>query len=318
MAHWDFTRERWAGLAPAAVAGMPGGAASLDGDPGCPVPHDELVEVYLPLCGLIAGVAAAGRARRRQVRELLGGDTGEPPFVVGVAGGVAVGKSTVATTLGALLGRWPELAPVEVLSTDAFLHPNRELAARGLTARKGFPESYDWHGLLAILAEVRTGADGVAVPVYSHRDYDVMPGDRRPLGRPSTLVVEGLNVLQTGPTVETLPAVQTAGASPSSAGSVGDYLDWSIYLDAAEPAMARWHVDRLLELRRPGVDRPTAFLEWYGSLSDEEALAVARESWSRINAVNLREHILPTRDRASMIVHKRPDHRVDRVSVRVR
>lgn len=323
VASFDFTRQQWASLGPGTAGGVSGTGALPAAGAASPVPDDEVIEVYLPLCGLLAELAAARVAGTRQVLAHLGVEGGDPPFVVGVAGGVAVGKSTVAAMLGSLLAHWPELAPVEVIATDAFLYPNRELEARGLTARKGFPESYDWDRLLTTLAAVRAGAEEVTVPVYSHQDYDIVPGAHRSIIRPSTLVVEGINVLQISRATGSDPdGADPDGAVPDGAVSdgcvpVSDFLDWSIYVDAAEQDAARWHIDRLLGLRRAAGDHPSGFLAWFCSLDDGEAENVARQSWSHINAVNLREHILPTRARASMVVDKGPDHRVRRVSVRI-
>jgi type I pantothenate kinase len=277
------------------------------------VPPDEVAEVYVPLGRLLGVVASARRAGVRTMAELLDLGAGVPPFVVGVAGSVAVGKSTVAAVVQALLARQPGLRPVEVLSTDAFLYPNAELAARGLSERKGFPETYRWAALLSALAAIRSGVEEVEVPVYSHRDYDIVPGRRHRIGRPGALIVEGLNVLQVGPgrgdpDEGTLP--RTALAS--------DFFDWSIYVDAAEEDIAGWHRRRLLELHRAGAEGTGGFLGWFCSLSEPEAEAVAEGAWSGINAVNLREHIAPTRARADMILHKDADHRVGDVLVRLR
>ncbi len=227
--------------------------------------------------------------------------------MVGVAGSVAVGKSTVAAVLQALLGRHPGLRPVEVLSTDAFLYSNAELAARGLSARKGFPESYRWPDLVAALAEVRAGADEVVMPVYSHRDYDIVPGRHQRVCRPATVIVEGLNVLQIS---------RGGDGAPDGSALLSDLLDWSIYVDAAEEDIARWHRQRLLDLHRTGTAESGGFLGWFCSLTKEEAESVAETSWSEINAVNLRAHIAPTRVRADMVLHKGADHRVSHVLVR--
>jgi type I pantothenate kinase len=227
--------------------------------------------------------------------------------VIGVTGSVAVGKSTVAGQLRAVLEHHPALRPVDVLSTDSFLFPNDRLAARGLSARKGFPESYDRPRLLAALAAIRAGSPAVEVPVYSHRDYDIVPGGHQVIAHPSVLIVEGLDVLQTGP----------GGDGADGAGSsVSDFLDWSIYVDAAEVDLARWHRERLLDIHRAGSGGASGFLGWFCSLSEDEAAAVADQTWWGINSVNLREHIAPTRGRASVILHKGPDHRMSHVHLR--
>ncbi|MGH9081212.1 MAG: type I pantothenate kinase [Acidimicrobiales bacterium] len=293
-----FTREQWATLGRATPARGPDrdgdGDAGVDWEADGPVSPGEPVQIYLPLCRLLSAVASAGRARARRVAEFLDVSDGHQPFVIGLAGSVAVGKSTVAREMEALLGRDPDLASVEVISTDSFLYPNDELEARGLSARKGFPESYDRSRLVATLAAVRAGTDEVPVPVYSHRDYDIVPGRHHLVRRPAALIVEGLNVLQVGDDVG-----RGDGGRDELAGYattlVSDLLDWSIYIDAAEADIARWHSERLLGLRRSGIEDPAGFLGWFCSLSDEEARAVAEGAWSGINSVNLREHIAPTR-----------------------
>jgi type I pantothenate kinase len=304
-----FTRQQWAALGRAGRAQDAVMGVGVDAEAGGEVPPDELVEIFLPLGRLLSAVASAGRARSRQVAALLDLHDARPPFVVGVTGSVAVGKSTVARQLGAVLGGDPALPSVEIISTDSFLYSNDELAARGLTARKGFPESYDRPRLVAALAAVRAGAEAVEVPVYSHRDYNIVRGRQRLVRRPAALVVEGLNVLQVGRGDE---------GTSSPATPVSDLLDSSIYVDASEADIARWHRERLLGLRRAGTEDPTGFLGWFCSLSDHEAQTVAEGAWSGINAVNLREHIAPTRLRASVILHKGADHRVSHVLVRPR
>lgn len=285
-----FTRDEWTKL----IRSRPCG-------PSC----DGLDEIYGPLAHLLGVLASARRERARRVAACLGLEESVPPFVIGVTGSVAVGKSRVAEDLRALLGDEPGHGPVDVLSTDAFLYSNQELEGRGLTARKGFPESYDRARLIAALAAVRGGAAEVDVPVYSHREYDVVPGRRQVIARPAVLIVEGLNVLQLG-----------GGEERPGGSTVSDYLDWSIYVDADETDILRWHTERLVEICRSASPDAPGFLGWFSSLSATEARAVAEQSWVGINRVNLREHIAPTRVRASMILHKAGDHRVSHVLVR--
>lgn len=300
-----YTRAQWAALGAARDGGPEPGPVGND-DPAVPMPADELDEVYRPLARLLAAKATGhpGPADRREGCSSPGPAV---PFVVGVTGGVAAGKTTVARRIQALLRSDPALGAVEILSTDSFLFPNDRLAALGLGARKGFPESYDRPRLLAVLAAVRSGEPVVEVPVYSHRDYDILPGRTQVLTRPGVLVVEGLDVLQAGP---------GPSGAPAGGSRVSDFLDWSIYVDAAEADLARWHRQRLLDIHRAGSGGPAGFLGWFCSLSEDEAGAVAEEAWRGINSVNLRRHIAPTRVRASMILHKGPDHRVSHIRVR--
>lgn len=299
-----YSRAQWAALGAARDGGPEPGPVGGD-DPAVPLPADELDEVYRPLARLLA-MKAAGRPDPAHRRAACSGSGPAAPFVVGVTGGVAAGKTTVARRIQTLLRCHPALGPVEILSTDSFLLPNDRLAALGLGARKGFPESYDRPRLLAVLAAVRSGEPVVEVPVYSHRDYDILPGRTQAITRPGVLVVEGLDVLQAGPV--------TSGAAGGS--RVSDFLDWSIYVDAAEADLARWHRQRLLDIHRAGSGGAAGFLGWFCSLSEDEAGAVAEEAWRGINSVNLRRHIAPTRVRASMILHKGPGHRVSHIRVR--
>lgn len=301
-----FTRAEWAALARGVPQGSPGaGRPSGDG----PVPDDELDEVYRPLGRLLAAVAAGRRDRDRHLSECLGREEPAAPFVIGVAGSVAAGKSTVAEALRSLLEEHPALRPVEVMTTDSFLFANERLERAGLSGRKGYPESYDHPRLIAALAAIRSGVPEVEIPVYSHRDYDIVPGRHQIVAGPGTLIVEGLHVLHAGPTGTGVRGTDSL---------VSDYLDWSIFVDAAEADLVRWHCERLLEIHRTGSAGAPGFLGWFCSLSEEEARAVAEHSWWGINSGNLREHIAPTRVRASTVLGKGSDHRVGEVRVRTR
>ncbi len=300
-----FTRAQWAATARPAE-GPAGEAAPERTGRVVPPPADEQEAIYEPLCHLLS-VAAANRGGRTGQTAAGPGTEVAAPFIVGVTGSVAVGKSTVAGRLRNGLEGHPALQPVDILSTDSFLFPNEQLAARGLMARKGFPDSYDRLRLIAALTAIRAGVPAVEVPVYSHRDYDIVAGRYQVIARPTVLIVEGLDVLQAGPARDGVPR---AGSS------VSDFLDWSIYVDAAESDIARWHCERLLDIHRAGSRGAPGFLGWFCSLDEDEAAAIAERSWWGINSVNLREHIAPTRERASMILHKGPDHRVSHVRVR--
>jgi type I pantothenate kinase len=265
---------------------------------------DEIVEVYLPLSQLLDRLVTSGRTSARAFDEFVSGEARAAPFVIGIAGGVAVGKSTVARILQALLRRAPDRPTVELLGTDAFLFPNDVLAERGLMERKGFPETYDHAALLETLSAIRAGAPEVAVPVYSHEAYDVVSGTGRTISRPDVVIVEGLNVLQVGP------------APPGGQAVVSDFIDVALYLDSAEEDAAGWHEERLLEMRSTAGKDRGAFLDWFSSLSEEEARNVANVAWSEINLVNMRQHVAPTRARAHLILRKDGHHRVRQVQVR--
>lgn len=300
----SFTRSQWA-----ARAGTDPGSVTAAADieavaSGEPVTAEEVREVYLPLCRLVEVVAEAARDRAVRTAPFRLAVRRPGPLVVGIAGGVAVGKSTVARVLRALLADGGRVS-VDLVSTDAFLLPNRELDARGLAGRKGFPETYDRGALITTLAGLRSGASPVTVPVYSHQAYDILEGHHRWIDAPDIVVVEGLTVLQTG----------GDGDRDGDPRVVSDFLDLALYIDADEDDAAAWHLDRLLDLRSAGGDGP--FAEWLTSLTEEEAHQVARLSWSEINLVNLRRHVAPTARRAHVVLRKDRSHRVHEVLVRL-
>jgi type I pantothenate kinase len=228
------------------------------------------------------------------------------PFIVGIAGSVAVGKSTTARILRALLQRWTNTPKVELLTTDGFLLPNAVLRQEGLMERKGFPESYDLPALLAFLSAIKAGERRVKAPVYSHLVYDIVPGETVTVDRPDILIVEGLNVLQTS----RLPR------DGRGAPFVSDFFDFSIYLDAGEEDIHRWYIERFLRLRETAFRDPASYFHRYAALSEAEARTIGEGLWSRINLVNLRENILPTRPRADLILRKGADHHVEEVALR--
>jgi type I pantothenate kinase len=263
---------------------------------------DEVTAIYLPLSRLLNLYVSASQDLARVSSTFLGTIAPRVPYVIGVAGSVAVGKSTFARILQALLARWPDHPRVDLVTTDGFLHPNKVLIERGLMQRKGFPESYDTRTLLVFLREVKSGNAVVRAPVYSHVVYDIVPGEEIVVRRPDIVILEGLNVLQVG---------HPAGATASE--FVSDYFDFSIYLDADEADIRSWYVERFLTLRKTVFQDPRSYFRHFADLSEDEAVATASAIWEEINGRNLVENIEPTRERASLILRKDADHRVSEV-----
>jgi type I pantothenate kinase len=266
----------------------------------------EVEEIYLPLSRLLSLYVAATQRLFRIQQNFLGIEDTKMPYIIGVAGSVAVGKSTTARVLQALLARSPNVPKVDLLTTDGFLYPNAILEREGLMEKKGFPESYDLPALLRFLSDIKAGRRPARAPVYSHLCYDVMPNQWIEIDRPDILIVEGLNVLQTG--------------RPPRGGKVipyvSDFFDFSIYLDADEGVLRDWYVDRFLTLRGTAFADPKSFFHRYSTLSDAEAVATATSIWDRINLVNLHDNILPTRQRADLILTKGENHMVGEVALR--
>ena len=265
---------------------------------------DEVVRIYLPLSRLLSLYVAASQELYRASDTFLGKLPGKVPFIIGIAGSVAVGKSTTARVLEALLERWPAHPKVDLITTDGFLYPNKVLAERGLMERKGFPESYDRRRLLRFLSAIKSGAPAVRAPVYSHLTYDIVDGAEVVVEQPDIVIVEGLNVLQTGP------------VDDGHTTFVSDYFDFSIYVDAATDHIRRWYVERFLALRQTAFKDPRSFFRRFAALSDDEAEATAIRIWTEINERNLGENIAPTRARADLILHKGPEHSVSEVYLR--
>jgi type I pantothenate kinase len=300
-----FTREQWASLGrgdqnPVSQEEMQRLVAS-----GEPVTRAEVVDVYLPLARLLALDMATRREAHQSISTFLGQDPGSVPYIIGIAGSVAVGKSTTARVLQALLREGAGHPEVELLTTDGFLYPNATLAERGIMERKGFPESYDQHSLLGALAALRAGVPEVVTPVYSHLSYDIVPDEYHTLRRPDIVIVEGLNVLQ----------VNTRGASPAHV-VVSDFFDFSMYVDAAEEVIERWFTQRLLALRTSVLKDPDSYFHQLVLLPEDEVARFAQQIWNDINVVNLRENVAPTRGRANLVLQKDSQHSVYQVLLR--
>jgi type I pantothenate kinase len=300
-----YSREEWAAMGPRRGSTLSRADTEKLVATGEPVSLDEVREVYLPLAELLALQARAKRALDHQVDAFVGRERAAGPFVIGIAGSVAVGKSTTARILQALLGQSAGGPQVELLTTDGFLHPNAVLESRGLMERKGFPESYDQRTLIEALAAIRAGRADVATPVYSHLSYDIVPGAVHVVDRPDIVIVEGLNVLQ----------VNTKGASPEHV-VTSDFFDLSIFVHAEEADIARWFTERLLALRSTVLQEPEAFFHRFAALPDAEVAAIAQHIWAEINLINLRENVAPTRGRAHLVLEKGADHHVSRVLLR--
>jgi type I pantothenate kinase len=267
---------------------------------------DEVTDVYLPLSRLLNLYVAAAQSLHHVTDMFLGKPARPVPYIVGIAGSVAVGKSTFARVLRALLARWPNHPQVDLVTTDGFLYPNHVLEERGLMNRKGFPESYDLRRLTRFMAELKSGAAAVRAPMYSHLTYDIVPGEETAVRQPDIVLVEGLNVLQT-----------PDGARRRSIRSfVSDFFDFSIYLDADEHDVEEWYVARFLTLRDTAFRDPRSYFRRYAELTTEDARATARRIWGDINGVNLRENIRPTRDRARLVLRKGRDHLVQEIRLR--
>ena len=262
---------------------------------------DEVRAIYLPLSRLLNLYVSAVQDLQRVSSTFLGSIAPKVPYVIGVAGSVAVGKSTFARILQALLARWPAHPQVDLITTDGFLHPNAVLAERGLMERKGFPESYDTRALLTFLRSIKSGQDEVTAPVYDHLAYDILPGEHITVKSPDIVIVEGLNVLQ----------VNREGVE-----FVSDYFDFSIYVDADVDDIEQWYVRRFFALRESVFRNPDSYFRHFAGLTDEQAQHTARHIWSTINGRNLRENIEPTRERANLILRKSSDHRVSEVRLR--
>ena len=266
---------------------------------------DEVERTYLPLSRLLSLYVGAVQDLSRTTDIFLGIPPDDVPYVIGLAGSVAVGKSTSARVLQTLLSRWPNSPSVDLITTDGFLHPNAVLEERGLMERKGFPESYDQGALLNCVSRLKSGERNIEVPVYSHLVYDIVEGDHQVINSPDVVIIEGLNVLQTGSATLDGPRV-----------FVSDFFDFSIYIDADAEIVRQWYIERFLTLRAGAFADPRSYFARYASLSDDEAVETAASIWDAINGPNLRENILPTRDRADLVLRKASNHAVEQIRLR--
>lgn len=301
----DLDRAAWSRLSSSTPLPLTAAEVERLRGLGDPIDLAEADAVYRPLSRLLNLYVQASAGLHDVTSTFLHERPVRTPYVIGVAGSVAVGKSTTARLLRELMARWPETPRVELITTDGFLYPNAELERRGLLQRKGFPEAYDRRALIRFLSKVKAGQPEVRAPVYDHLTYDIVPGERAVVHRPDVLIVEGLNVLQP--------------ARPSPDGTtvaVSDFFDFSIFVDARTRNIRQWYVDRFLSLRKTAFAQPESYFHRYATLSDDEAEATARRIWDTINAPNLEQNVLPTRGRATLLLTKGHDHTVQRIRLR--
>lgn len=302
----QFTKEQWAALR----AGEPMTLDSADLNRlkslNDPISLDDAEQIYLPIARLLSFYVEAVQNLHAASKKFLGTNGRKVPFIIGIAGSVAVGKSTTARILHALLQRWPNSPKVELITTDGFLYPNKILEERGLMQRKGFPESYDRASFIEFLANIKSGRGKVKAPIYSHLVYDVVAGETITIDQPDILIVEGLNILQPGELPKTGKPIAFAS----------DFLDFSVYIHAEEAHLQAWYVERFLRLRDTAFRDPSSFFHRFSQLTEQQAIEMAVSIWNQINLPNLQDNILPTRGRADLILTKAADHRVAHVALR--
>ncbi|HCH55014.1 MAG TPA: type I pantothenate kinase [Aeromonas sp.] len=302
----QFTREQWALLRDAVPLTLTERDLHTLRGINEKVSLREVEEIYLPLSRLLNLYVKAKQRRSRVLEQFLGQSRGKGTYIISIAGSVAGGKSTTARILQALLERWPEHPRVELVTTDGFLYPNKELEERGLMRRKGFPESYDIRHLVEFVANIRAGHEKVEAPVYSHLIYDILPDEKKVVEQPDILILEGLNVLQSGMDYPQEPHRVF----------VSDFVDFSIYVDADAELLRAWYIDRFLKFRSGAFSDPDSYFHHYAKLTESEATEIASNIWQDINYLNLQENILPTRERANLILTKGQEHAIEQIKLR--
>jgi len=299
--YMEFGREEWSALRDNAPLPLTRDEFERLKGLNDQIPFEEAEQIYHPITRLINLHVEASQLLHKSTSAFTGNGEAKTPYIIGIAGSVAVGKSTAARLLQVLLSRWTNHRRVDLVTTDGFLHPNRVLEERGLMKRKGFPESYDIRRLLKFLTEVKAGKPEVEAPVYSHLVYDIVPGEVQVVRNPDILIVEGINVLQVNKDAQVF---------------VSDFFDFSIYLDADENDIKRWYIERFKMLRDSAFRDPRSYFHRYASLTEEESVQTATQIWNEINAVNLHENILPTKGRARLLLCKGPNHEIRKVLLR--
>lgn len=309
LPYTTFAREEWAGFDTNSNAKLTENEIKELQGINRQISTDEVAQIYRPLTRLLHLYAIATKERRQITTSFLNNRIRKVPFIIGIAGSVAVGKSTTARLLQHLLSTYTEHSRVELVTTDGFLYPNKILEERGILNRKGFPESYDTGRLIQFLADLKTGQPEVKAPIYSHLEYDVIKDEYQHVNEPDIVIVEGINVLQ----------VQTSKTKTTKSSSqlfVSDFFDFSIYVDAEENNLLEWYIDRFKILRNTAFRNPESYFHRYAHLNDEEAVNFATDVWTNINGKNLRMNILPTRSRANLILEKGTNHSVSRIKLR--
>lgn len=264
---------------------------------------DEVSTIYLPLARLINYYIEENLRRQTVLKRFLGGHNPKVPYIISIAGSVSVGKSTSARILQSLLANWPQARKVDLITTDGFLYPLEILQKKNLLQKKGFPVSYDTQRLIRFLADIKSGKHNVQAPIYSHLTYDIIPDQFDTVDQPDILILEGLNVLQ-------------IGSNKSNQLFVSDFVDFSIFVDADEEQLKEWYIKRFLKFRRSAFSDPNSYFKHFANLSEQEAIETASQIWDNINGLNLRQNILPTRERANLILKKGANHKVELVKLR--